>query len=72
MHIFKNVGASIWAHLVEEKDTLGVREDLKHQERMAYVWPHTHGPNGRAVLQKAPWIFSKVEQATLKEDIASF
>ena len=34
MHIFKNVGAAIWTHLVSGSDTLGAREDLQTQDRM--------------------------------------
>lgn len=37
MHIFKNVGDSIWAHLVGDKDMWGELEDLKELDRMSDI-----------------------------------
>ena len=67
MHIFKNVGVALGAHLVGDRDLLGACEDLSVVDKM-----HLQvGPRGRVVL-KAPWIFSKCEEEIMKSDIASF
>lgn len=70
MHIFKNVSCSIWQHLVGERDTRGARDDLREMDKMRDMW--TQVRNERVILPKAPWIFTKTEEAVVKREIASF
>lgn len=70
MHIFKNVGSTIWEHLIGAKDTKAAREDLMEMDRMMDLWPQTIGE--RTILPKAPWILSPREQTIVKRMIASF
>lgn len=70
MHIFKNVDAAIWTHLVSGRDTLGACEDLQARDRIWELWQARRG--ARVVLLKAPWVCSKREEAIVKKDIASF
>ena len=39
MHIFKNVGHSLWKHLIGEKDTEQARDDLKERKCKFGLWP---------------------------------
>ena len=39
MHIFKNVGHSLWKHLIGEKDTEQARDDLKERNCKSDLWP---------------------------------
>lgn len=70
MHIFKNVACGIWQHLVGERDTRGAREDLQELGKMRELWPQVC--DARVVLPKAPWIFTKKEEAIVKREISSF
>lgn len=57
MHIFKNVGESIWKHLIGEKDTIAARHDLKESNTKKEYWIK----DGEDHAPKVPWTFTKDE-----------
>lgn len=71
MHVFKNVGQSIWDHIIGKKDSLGAREDMRAIRRLPPSASPRMGPSGKMILPKAPWILSRVEQERMKGIIAS-
>ena len=60
MHIFQNVGSSIWEHVIGKRDNVSIREDLRVAGRMRQAWPR--GEGGHVHLPLAPWIISKKEE----------
>ena len=69
MHIFKNVGSSIWEHVIGKRDNVSVREDLRVAGRMRQAWPREEG--GHVRLPSAPWIISKKEEKQVKQAITT-
>ena len=69
MHIFKNVGSSIWEHVIGKRDNVSVREDLRVAGRMRQAWPREEG--GHIRLPLAPWIISKKEEKQVKQAITT-
>ena len=69
MHIFKNVGSSIWEHVIGRRDNVTVREDLRVAGRMRQAWPREEG--GHVRLPLAPWIISKKEEKQVKQAITN-
>lgn len=57
MHIFKNVGESIWKHMIGEKDTTTARHDLKESNTKKEYWIK----DGEDHAPKSPWTFTKEE-----------
>ena len=64
MHIFKNVGSSIWEHVIGKRDNVSVREDLRVAGCMRQAWPREEG--GHVGLLPASWIISKKEEKQVK------
>ena len=71
MHVFKNVGQALWDHIIGKKDSLGAREDLRVIRCLPPSASPRMGTCGKAILPKAPWILSKVEQERMKGFITS-
>lgn len=46
MHIFKNVGVSIWKHMTGVKDTKAARDDLKVMVKKT-LWAKVNNSNGK-------------------------
>ena len=69
MHIFKNVGSSIWEHIIGRRDNVSVREDLRVAGRMRQAWPREE--DGHVRLPPAPWIISKKEEKQVKQAITT-
>ena len=47
MHIFKNVGVSIWKHMTGVKDTKAARDDLKEIGVKKTLWAKVNNSNGK-------------------------
>lgn len=47
MHIFKNVGVSIWKHMTGVKDTKAARDDLKEIGVKKTLWAKVNNTNGK-------------------------
>lgn len=67
MHIFKNVAASLWRHLMGLKDSEATRKDLKESNSKPTLWPQTKG--GKVTYRVAPWVLSKDELKIINERI---
>ena len=68
MHIFKNIGETIWKTITGQKESKGQRDDLQSLGRMTDLWA-TSKPNGQLLLPRAPWVLRKVEMAQVKKTI---
>ena len=71
MHIFKNVGPSLWKHLIGEKDTEQARDDLKERNCKSDLWPRVDEETGRKTYARAPWVLTTTEIATIHRRIRS-
>ena len=47
MHIFKNVGVSLWRHMMGGKDTKVARDDLKEIGVKKHLWARVNNNNGK-------------------------
>ncbi|MCO5571184.1 hypothetical protein L7F22_024918 [Adiantum nelumboides] len=71
MHIFKNVGHSLWKHLTGLKDTEQARNDLKERNCKSDLWPQVDEESGRKEYAHAPWVLTPREIATINRQIWS-
>ena len=58
MHIFKNVGKSLWKHMIGYKDSVNAHLDLKKMGTKLAYWPKHRGTFQKLYSPKAP----KIEQ----------
>ncbi|MCO5601656.1 hypothetical protein L7F22_055779 [Adiantum nelumboides] len=61
MHIFKNVGHSLWQHLVGFKDTAAARNDLKDRNSKPNLWPLSDETGRETTYEPAPWVLTAEE-----------
>ncbi|MCO5607792.1 hypothetical protein L7F22_061993 [Adiantum nelumboides] len=61
MHIFKNVGHSLWQHLVGFKDKAAARNDLKNQNSKPNLWPLSDETGRETTYEPAPWVLTTEE-----------
>ena len=73
MHIFKNVGQTLWEHLSGDQDNKKAREDLQEAGILAMklYWPII-GEGNVVTLPNAPWVLSQAEQKRVKNVIGNF
>ncbi|MCO5560628.1 hypothetical protein L7F22_014244 [Adiantum nelumboides] len=71
MHIFKNVGHSLWKHHTGLKDTEQARNDLKERNCKSDLWPRVDEESGRKEYAHAPWVLTPIEIATINRRIRS-
>ncbi|MCO5587908.1 hypothetical protein L7F22_041860 [Adiantum nelumboides] len=71
MHIFKNVGHSLWKHLTGLKDTKQAKNDLKERNCKSNIWPQVDEESGRKEYAHAPWAVTPTEIATINQQIRS-
>ena len=71
MHIFKNVADILWKTMTGNKETKGQRDDLEEIGCMPELWARTR-PNGKVLLPRSPWVFSKMEEQQVKRTISKF
>ncbi|MCO5567180.1 hypothetical protein L7F22_020868 [Adiantum nelumboides] len=69
MHIFKNVGHSLWQHLVGFKDTAATRNDLKDQNSKPNLWPLFDETGRETTYAPAPWVLTAEEVQTINTRI---
>ncbi|MCO5575797.1 hypothetical protein L7F22_029602 [Adiantum nelumboides] len=69
MHIFKNVGHSLWQHLVGLKDTAAARNDLKDQNSKPNLWPLSDETRRETTYEPAPWVHTAEEVQTINKRI---
>ncbi|MCO5556412.1 hypothetical protein L7F22_009961 [Adiantum nelumboides] len=71
MHIFKNVGHSLWKNLTSLKDTEQARNDLKERNCKSNLWPQVDEELGRKEYAHVPWVLTPTEIATINRRIRS-
>ena len=71
MHIFKNIGHSLWKHITGLKDTEKARNDLKERNSKSDLWPRVDEESGRKEYAHAPWVLTPTEIATINRRIRS-
>ena len=71
MHIFKNIGHSLWKHITGLKDTEKARNDLKERNCKSDLWPRVDEESGRKEYAHAPWVLTPTEIATINRRIRS-
>ncbi|MCO5612632.1 hypothetical protein L7F22_066901 [Adiantum nelumboides] len=69
MHIFKNVGHSLWQHLVGFKDTAAARNDLKNQNSKPNLWLLSDETGRETTYEPAPWVLTAKEVQTINRRI---
>ncbi|MCO5560062.1 hypothetical protein L7F22_013668 [Adiantum nelumboides] len=67
MHIFKNVGHSLWEHLVGLKDTTAARNDLKDQNSKPNLWPLSDETRRETTYEPVPWVLTAEEVQTINK-----
>ncbi|MCO5584786.1 hypothetical protein L7F22_038718 [Adiantum nelumboides] len=71
MHIFKNVGHSLWKHLTGLKDTEQAKNDLKERNYKSNLWPRVDEESRRKEYAHAQWVLTPTEIATINRWIRS-
>lgn len=71
MHIFKNVGETIWKTITGKNESKGQRDDLQFLGKMEHLWARTK-PNGQLDIPKAPWVLKKAEMNQVRKTISEF
>ncbi|KAI5074130.1 hypothetical protein GOP47_0010091 [Adiantum capillus-veneris] len=61
MHISKNVGHSLWKHLVGWKGIAVERNDLKDQNSKPNLWPLSDETRRETTYEPAPWVLTTEE-----------
>ncbi|MCO5551611.1 hypothetical protein L7F22_005116 [Adiantum nelumboides] len=69
MHIFKNVGHSLWQHLVGFKDTAAARNDLKNRNSKPNLWTFFDETGRETTYEPAPWVLIAEEVQTINRRI---
>jgi hypothetical protein len=65
MHIFKNVGHSLWKHLIGLKETHASRASLVEFNSKPHLWPRENSITGNIEHPKAPWVLTPEEISIL-------
>ncbi len=71
MHIFKNVGHSLWKHLVGLKDSPASRASLVEYNSKPKLWPRENNVSRNIEHPKAPWVLTPEEISILNNRIRS-
>jgi hypothetical protein len=71
MHIFKNVGHSLWKHLIGLKDTHASRASLVEYNSKPHLWSRENSITGNIEHPKTPWVLTPEEISILNIRIRS-
>ncbi len=69
MHCEKNIAENVMKTIFGEKDTLGVRLDMKEAGIRKHLWPIIGNQPGSVILPRSSYVMTKEERAVFVEQV---